>query len=222
MDDLLVELAQQSRPDAAAAPLGMEGEGQDVSVGTGHPGHHGTDEFAGGGEGHHGRLVLVEGLHDVTPAVGGTGGGARQVDEAHHLLDRRRPGHARRGSSTRQAVVIVTSYDADPHRRPPVVDPGARAAHTVGVAHRAGEETDVGQWPRAEIETAFAEYQRRAAESGASGDWRPWADLFTEDAEYIEHLYGRMHGREAIYTWIQETMSSIPAARCRSSRSSGT
>ena len=70
----------------------------------------------------------------------------------------------------------------------------------------------MGQWSRAEIEEAFAEYQRRAAASGASGDWRPWADLFTEDAEYIEHLYGRMHGREAIYEWIQATMSEYPGS----------
>ena len=30
-----------------------------------------------GREGHHGRLVLVQCLDDVAPAVGGTGGGAR-------------------------------------------------------------------------------------------------------------------------------------------------
>ena len=70
----------------------------------------------------------------------------------------------------------------------------------------------MGQWSKEEIETAFVEYQRRAAESGAGGDWRPWADLFTEDAEYIEHLYGRMHGREAIYRWIQKTMSEYPGS----------
>ena len=60
----------------------------------------------------------------------------------------------------------------------------------------------MGTWPRSEIEEAFEEYQRRAAASGASGDWRPWADLFTEDADYIEHLYGTMHGRDEIYRWI--------------------
>ena len=70
----------------------------------------------------------------------------------------------------------------------------------------------MGQWPWAEIEEAFVEYQRRADESGTSGDWRPWADLFTEDAEYIEHLYGRMHGREAIYEWIQKTMTEYPGS----------
>jgi len=70
----------------------------------------------------------------------------------------------------------------------------------------------VGAWPRDEIEAAFVVYQQRAAESGASGDWRPWADLFTEDAEYNEHLYGKMYGRQAIYEWIQATMSEYPGS----------
>ena len=42
---------------------------------------------AGGGQGHHGGLVLVERLDDVAPAVGGAGGRSGQVDEAHDLLD---------------------------------------------------------------------------------------------------------------------------------------
>ena len=68
----------------------------------------------------------------------------------------------------------------------------------------------MGAWTRSEIEEAFAEYQQVAAAAGASGDWRPWADVFTEDAEYVEHLYGRMRGREAIYEWITTTMHEYP------------
>jgi hypothetical protein len=67
-----------------------------------------------------------------------------------------------------------------------------------------------GRFSRAELEEAFATYQAVAAEAGRSGDWNPWADLFTEDAEYVEHLYGTMHGREAIRAWIVETMGSYP------------
>ena len=59
---------------------------------------------------------------------------------------------------------------------------------------------------RDEIERAFQHYQDVAAAAGASGNWRPWADLFTEDATYIEHYFGEMHGREAIYNWIQTAM----------------
>jgi hypothetical protein len=70
----------------------------------------------------------------------------------------------------------------------------------------------MGAWSREELESAFAEYQRRAAESGASGDWGPWADLFTEDATYVEHLYGEFTGREAIRQWITRTMAEYPGS----------
>ena len=49
-----------------------------------------------------------------------------------------------------------------------------------------------------------------AAAAGASGDWNQWADLFTEDAEYFEHLYGKFQGREAIRAWITATMAEFP------------
>ena len=65
----------------------------------------------------------------------------------------------------------------------------------------------MGRWSRDELEEAFRLYQQTALEAGTSGDWRPWADLFTEDATYIEHHYGTFGGREAIYNWIQSTMS---------------
>lgn len=70
----------------------------------------------------------------------------------------------------------------------------------------------MGRWTRQELETAFATYQEVAAEAGRSGDWNAWADLFTDDAEYVEHLYGTMRGREEIRTWITETMSTYPGS----------
>ncbi len=63
---------------------------------------------------------------------------------------------------------------------------------------------------RAEMEREFEAYQERGRIAGATGDWSPWADQFTEDAVYIEHLYGRFEGREAIRTWITETMAPFP------------
>ncbi len=65
----------------------------------------------------------------------------------------------------------------------------------------------MGRWSRDELEEAFQIYQETALKAGTSGDWRPWADLFTEDATYIEHHYGTFGGREAIYNWIQSAMS---------------
>lgn len=70
----------------------------------------------------------------------------------------------------------------------------------------------MGTWTREELEDAFDRYQQVAAEAGRSGDWGPWADLFTEDATYVEHHYGRFEGREAIRAWITETMSTFPGS----------
>jgi len=65
----------------------------------------------------------------------------------------------------------------------------------------------MGRWSRDELEEAFSLYQETALKAGTSGDWRAWANLFTEDATYVEHKYGTFGGREAIYNWIQKTMA---------------
>jgi uncharacterized protein (TIGR02246 family) len=65
----------------------------------------------------------------------------------------------------------------------------------------------MSRWSRSELEEAFAHYQAVALEAGTSGDWNAWADLFTEDATYVEHLFGRFGGREAIRRWITTTMA---------------
>jgi ketosteroid isomerase-like protein len=71
----------------------------------------------------------------------------------------------------------------------------------------------MGRFTRGELEEAFAAYQRAAATAGGTGDWRAWADQFTEDAVYVEHHYGRFEGREAIRAWITETMGTFPGNR---------
>jgi hypothetical protein len=68
----------------------------------------------------------------------------------------------------------------------------------------------MARWTRDEIEQAFEHYQAVALEAGVSGDWNAWADQFTIDATYKEHLYGVMGGREAIRTWISGTMAQNP------------
>lgn len=69
----------------------------------------------------------------------------------------------------------------------------------------------MGKWSRSEIEEAFATFQSEAAKAGATGVWDGWANLFTEDAEYVEHLYGKFHGRAEILAWIQKAMKTPPA-----------
>jgi hypothetical protein len=63
---------------------------------------------------------------------------------------------------------------------------------------------------RAELEREFEVYQGRGRLAGQTADWSRWADQFTTDAVYIEHLYGRFEGREAIRQWITSTMSQFP------------
>jgi len=65
----------------------------------------------------------------------------------------------------------------------------------------------MGTYSKQELEDAFAEYQRVAAVAARTGEWGPWADLFTEDATYEEHVYGTFHGRDEIAAWISHTMA---------------
>ena len=64
---------------------------------------------------------------------------------------------------------------------------------------------------REEVDAALKHYIEVSAEAGRSGKWDPWADLFTDDAIYVEHHYGVMRGQDAIRTWIKSVMTG-PAA----------
>jgi len=66
------------------------------------------------------------------------------------------------------------------------------------------------RFSREELEAAFLRYEAAARRASESNDWSIWADLFTLDADYWEHLYGRMKGRAEIKAWITKTMSSYP------------
>jgi hypothetical protein len=61
-------------------------------------------------------------------------------------------------------------------------------------------------WDRDEMEQAFRTYWQ----AGAVGeDWDAWADRFTEDAVYVEHVLGNLQGREAIRGWIKPIMAQF-------------
>jgi hypothetical protein len=69
-----------------------------------------------------------------------------------------------------------------------------------------------GPFPRGEIEAAFEGYQQVVAEIAVSRDWSRFADLFTDDATYVEHAYGSFHGRAEIRDWVVRTMSTFPGS----------
>jgi len=67
-------------------------------------------------------------------------------------------------------------------------------------------------YSRDELESAFQHFEATARRASERGDWTVWADLFTEDATYWEHLYGRFNGRDEIAAWITSTMSTYPGS----------
>ncbi|QQW35931.1 nuclear transport factor 2 family protein [Mycobacterium marinum] len=71
----------------------------------------------------------------------------------------------------------------------------------------------MGRFTKAEIEQAVRHYTTVVEGCSASGDWRPFADLFTEDVVYTEHHYGVFHGREAVREWIVAVMAPFPHMR---------
>ncbi len=61
----------------------------------------------------------------------------------------------------------------------------------------------MGRFGRDELEQAFRNYWQ----TGAVGeDWDGFAELFTEDALYVEHILGNKNGREEIRAWIKPIM----------------
>jgi hypothetical protein len=68
----------------------------------------------------------------------------------------------------------------------------------------------MGKWTRQELEAAFEHYQEQVSRAVTSGDWTLFADLFTEDARYVEHAYGTFEGRDQIRDWVVKTMTSPP------------
>lgn len=74
-------------------------------------------------------------------------------------------------------------------------------------------------FPLGELSEAFEVFEATVAQIAAEAHsdraagpaaWARFADLFTPDADYIEHALGTMHGREEIRPWIVKTMTRFP------------
>jgi uncharacterized protein (TIGR02246 family) len=63
-----------------------------------------------------------------------------------------------------------------------------------------------------ELQKTFDAYVLEVDEIARTGDWARFADLFAEDATYLEHAYGDFRGREEIRAWIVKTMTTYPGS----------
>ena len=68
----------------------------------------------------------------------------------------------------------------------------------------------MAKYSRDELREAHEDYARVWDECAASGDYNAFADLFTDDCTYIEHVFGEMHGRDAVRQWILQLMKRYP------------
>jgi hypothetical protein len=91
----------------------------------------------------------------------------------------------------------MSSYEVDPERVP-----------VRGFGYLGAEVRRHGSWGRAEVEEALQRYHAMADRAVELGDWNVWADLFTDDAIYVEHHYGVMRGSKEIRSWICGVMSA--------------
>src|SRR4051812_32915692 len=89
--------------------------------------------------------------------------------------------HRRSSSSLRPPVRSTCSTSVPPPRwRTRSVRPSAIARHTRSASRR----TDVPGFPRDELEQMWQRWLDANKRCEADRDWRPMADLYTEDATY--------------------------------------
>lgn len=68
----------------------------------------------------------------------------------------------------------------------------------------------MGEFTRQEMKDAVKIYNDARDRASETGDWATWAQIFTEDATYIEHAYGEFNGRKEIEEWITAVMAPFP------------
>src|ERR1700680_3550991 len=64
--------------------------------------------------------------------------------------------------------------------------------------------------PLTELKREYQNFKAVSDECARTADYNGFADLFTEDCTYIEHVFGEMHGREAVRQWIVPIMMEYP------------
>jgi hypothetical protein len=68
----------------------------------------------------------------------------------------------------------------------------------------------VPKFPFDEIRQAYETFKTVSDRCATSADYNAFADLFTEDCIYVEHVYGEMRGREEVRAWIVPLMQTYP------------
>jgi ketosteroid isomerase-like protein len=64
--------------------------------------------------------------------------------------------------------------------------------------------------PRSEVEAAVDRYRQRREEiERGERPWQDLADLFTDDAVYIDPAWGRIEGRAEIAAFMEESMTGL-------------
>lgn len=66
------------------------------------------------------------------------------------------------------------------------------------------------RFPPEELREAYEHFRAVSDECAATADYNAFAELFTDDCTYIEHVFGEMHGREAVRSWIVPLMKAYP------------
>ena len=64
----------------------------------------------------------------------------------------------------------------------------------------------MAEYRRSEVEDAYQQF----IAAGDLGDWNAWAELHSEDGEWVEHHLGTFVGREAIRQAILDVMKPVP------------
>ena len=63
-----------------------------------------------------------------------------------------------------------------------------------------------------ELTEAFQTFEQTVQRAARARDWDIWVAHYTPDVEYVEHVVGTMHGRDAVRAWITRQMSTFPGS----------